>query len=409
MNRTRLVLGLSIVLLGLAAEPAVSRLLAEPMACVPADGAAFSAELSTIDAGQATFQTPSGPRTIPLAKLVRAGNLRSAGRGPLVILADGGIVAGQLMAIDKERLTVESDLFGRIQFPVDSLAGILFHPPGDMLRRDLLGDRIVQPTGDSDRLLLANGDEVAGTFQGLTEEGGIQLQTNLGRIVVAAQQARALVNNPTLRRRPTRSPAGSMAIWTGFADGSRLLAERLTLGASKPGSHDATVRITLPGGLTWTAAAEELVFLQPVGGEVVYLSDLKAQEYRHLAFLDLSWPYRNDRNVLGGQLRAGGRVHIKGIGMHSTSRLGYALDRPYRRFEAELAIDDQTDGRGSVVFRVYVDGQAKYTSPVIRGGQPPLPISIDLSGVKHLDLVVHWSDRADQSDHADWLDARLIR
>jgi hypothetical protein len=39
---------------------------------------------------------------------------------------------------------------------------------------------------------------------------------------------------------------------------------------------------------------------------------------------------------------------------------------------------------------------------------PPVPIDIDLSGGKQIDLVVDFADRADVQDWADWLDARLI-
>ena len=96
----------------------------------------------------------------------------------------------------------------------------------------------------------------------------------------------------------------------------------------------------------------------------------------------LAWPYRPDRSVSGGLLRAGGRVYLKGLGVHSAAQLTYASDKPYWRFQAELAIDDETAGRGSVVFRVAVDDQVRYTSPIIRGGQAPTAISVDLSGAR---------------------------
>jgi hypothetical protein len=99
---------------------------------------------------------------------------------------------------------------------------------------------------------------------------------------------------------------------------------------------------------------------------------------------------------------------MKGIGMHSAARLAYNLDQPYKRFQAELAMDDSAGG-GSVRFRVFVDGQEKFTGETIRGGMKPAPISVDLSGAKQLDLVVDYADRADVLDHADWLSARLIK
>ena len=83
--------------------------------------------------------------------------------------------------------------------------------------------------------------------------------------------------------------------------------------------------------------------------------------------------------------------------------------RAPKRFQAELGIDDSTAGRGSVQFRVLVDGQEKFISPTIRGGQPPVPVSVDVAGAKKLELVVDYADRADVLDHADWLNARLTR
>ena len=87
----------------------------------------------------------------------------------------------------------------------------------------------------------------------------------------------------------------------------------------------------------------------------------------------------------------------------------YRLAEPYRRFQAELGIDDSTSGGGSVRFRVYVDGHLKYTSEVVRGGSPPLPVSVELAQAKRLDLIVDFADFAHELDHADWLNARLVR
>ena len=125
--------------------------------------------------------------------------------------------------------------------------------------------------------------------------------------------------------------------------------------------------------------------------------------------MNLRWPYHADRNVTGGRLRCGGRLYLKGLGMHTAARLSYALDQSYRRFQAELGVDDSTSGGGSVRFRVLVDGRQKHTSETIRGGAAPVPISVDVTGAKRLDLIIDFADRADQLDHADWLNARLVK
>jgi hypothetical protein len=117
--------------------------------------------------------------------------------------------------------------------------------------------------------------------------------------------------------------------------------------------------------------------------------------------------------VLGESLTAGGQQYLKGIGMHSAARLTYLLDGKYRRFEATAALDDSAQNRGSSTFGVYLlrDGAWKQAavSDVVRGGDPPEPLSVDVRGAEMLTLTVDFADRGDELDHADWLDARLIK
>jgi hypothetical protein len=170
------------------------------------------------------------------------------------------------------------------------------------------------------------------------------------------------------------------------------------------------VQVTTSAGFSCSSDSVRPVYLQVrQGPRVRYLSDLPAAGYGRVAFLDLPWPYAADRNLLGGRLRADGRLYLEGLAMHSASRLTYLLEARYRRFEALLAIDDLAGGRGSVRYRVFVDAEEKFASPVVRGGRPPLPLSVDVTGAQRLDLVVDFADRADEQDHADWLDARLVR
>jgi len=97
--------------------------------------------------------------------------------------------------------------------------------------------------------------------------------------------------------------------------------------------------------------------------------------------------------------------------MHSASRLTYNLPPGFHRFAAQVAIDDSTDGRGSVIFQVFLRRAGKLqlalTTPIVQGKEAPLPISVELGNAKQIVLVVKHADRGDQSDHANWLDARL--
>ncbi len=450
---------------------------------IPVDGARSARNWPAVDAKwQITFLVDGQRKTMPAADLVRWGQCPEQGRAGGLVLADGSFLVADVAAADKDRLSADSDLFGTQKIPLEALSGVILHPPSSQPDRDKLFDRLVHsdsphpnplpkgegtisnsplPLGEgqgvraarSDRLLLDNGDELAGLFEGIANDV-VTLRGDAGPVEVKTDRIAAILFNPALKRRPAKT--GPVQAWAGFSDGSRLLATELLV-------EGKSLKLTA-AGQTFAAAARDLVFLQPLSGRVTYLSDLKPAEYRQTPYLDLAWPYEPDRSVTGGLLRSGGRLFLKGLGVHSAARLAYSISplplgegpgmraaggssnnvtgvaSPHpnplpegegtkvvspllppgegpgvraagartRRFEALVGIDDSTAGGGSVIFRVLVDGQERFTSRTIRGGEQPVPVSVDLAGAKKLELIVDYADRADVLDHADWLDARIV-
>ena len=364
----------------------------------PAEGDPFRARLSAVDANwQIHFDVAGKPRSLPAAELVCWGRPAEPRRGPLVLLADGSLLVADVTGAGRDALSAESALVGPVSIPLDGLCGVVVHAPADPLERDLLVDRVASASGSSDRLVLSNGDEIAGSIAAI-REGKARVESRVGPVDVDWARIRALVYNPALVKRPG---AAGLRAWAGLSDGSRLLATSLTVDGK-------SIRLGLAGGQAWKASAADLVFLQPLGGRVTYLSDLKPG-HRQVPFLELEWPYGADRNVLGGMLRTSGRPWLKGLGTHSASRLTCALAGQYRLFQAELGVDDAASGGGSVGFCVFVDGHLKHTSPIVRGDSPPRSIRVNVTGAQGLDLVVDFADRADELDYANWLDARLVR
>jgi len=371
----------------------------EGPAALPVDGEPFSATLKAVDADWGvTFTADGAARKLSPAGLVRWGAPAEVRRGPVVVTARGGLLVGDVLRADPAVVAMYADLLGKLTLPTDRLAGVVFDPPPDPGRRDRLLLRVAGATGGSDRVLLSNGDELSGTIERMAE-GTLSLRTDVGQVELARDRLAAVVFNPDLRR---AARIEGLRAWVGLADGSRLLASKLV-------HDDKGAVLTALGIDDLKALPEDVVFLQPLGGQVVYLSDLEASGYRYLPYLSISWPYHRDRSVVGTQFRAAGQLYLKGLGMHSAARLSYDLGAEYRQFQAELAIDDSAAGRGSVQFRVYVDRELKYTSEIQRGGEAPVPLRVDTPGAKRLDLIVDFADHAHVLDHADWFDARLVR
>jgi len=372
---------------------------AETPVVVPVDGETFRGTLTAVDAKwQLTFDVDGTPRVLGAADVVRWGGCPEARRGPLVLLADGGMLRVDVLQADRKKLSGDSPVFGPVSLPLESVVGIVPWLPGEPQRRDRIIGQVAQATGHADRLILQNGDQLTGTIEAI-DDTNVRLRRLAGVVEIPIDRTAAVVFNPDLLRR--KSPEGLRAT-AGFADGSRLIATGLTGDAS-------AMKVTTTAGRVWQALAEDLVYLQPIGGRVTYLSDLPVAEFHPEPYLTLTWPYATDRNLHGGHLRAGGQFFLKGLAVHSYARLKYSPDGTYRRFQATLAVDDCTKGRGSVRFRIYVDGKEKYASPIIRGGDIPLPITVDIVDARRLDLLVEYADGADHQDHADWLEARLVK
>lgn len=388
-------------LLLLLASPAV----ADPPLAVPIDGGPFQGRLTSVDAHwKLGFMADDrgaparGSRTLSADDLVTWGHPAEMRKGPVVVLADGSRLAAAMTGADKTSLSAVSPLLGALKLRLDSLAGIVYRTPPNPQDLDALLDRIAGNRGRADRLLLDNGDEIAGLIETFAVEK-LAIKGDLGLVEVPTPRVVALIFNPALRRPPA---ARADAAWIGLRDGTRLLAAAIEL-------RDNQMELTTLAGDNWNAKAADLVFLMPQSSRAVFLSDIRPDQYRFLSYLDMNWPYRTDRNVTGGQLRCGGRIYMKGLGVHSAARLSYKLDRPWGRFQAQIGIDDSTGGRGSVGFRVFVDGKPKYASLAVRGGMAPQAVSVNLAGAKQLDLVVDYGEAGDVMDRADWLNARLVK
>ena len=376
---------------------------------LPVDGDVFSAKLIRVDVDW-KIQLAAQETELRMAAgdLVSWGQRAEPDRGSMIMMGDGTLLVASVIDIHQDVVHVESDLWDETRIPVESVRGIVFTPPLKRPERDQLVDQIRGESEPTDKLLLESGDIIRGRLVARNDEH-FQWESPEGTVQVSTERVKALVLNPSLVKSLDGDKRRALL---GMRDGSLLVADKAIVGGA--GDH-----VQLVGGVRLVPFAdasliEQVVLIRPVSPDVTYLSDLKPNSYKHVPLLDLAWPYKKDRNVRDGWLRTGGQLHTKGLGMHSTSRLTYRLARGFRRFESLVGIDDQTEGRGSVVFRVFLAGgdgkwEMAYKSPVVRGGDPPVTVSVPLDDARVLSLVVDFTDRGDQLDHANWLSARLVR
>lgn len=135
-------------------------------------------------------------------------------------------------------------------------------------------------------------------------------------------------------------------------------------------------------------------------------------------------------------IRVDGRERAHGLGLHAPSELTLPLAGCAKRFQAEVGLDavvaryrrpvDRSDLKaaqkyvyagstnladfsqgGTVVFRVFVDGQERFNSGIMTLESGGRRVDLDVSGAKSLRLVVDPTEDGSFADLAAWADAQL--
>jgi hypothetical protein len=399
--------------------------------------ASFPARLAGIDREwNVSFRTgdPGAEkvRVVPATEISTWGRWRDVEAGPQILLVDGGLVRADVLKLDGDSLVLgDATGLGRMLWeesalPRAAVRAILYQPPAGAAERDRLWDELAKSDAANDRLLLVGGESLAGTLVAAPLDGHFLPENETpGKGVFQLLRAGATepISIPAGKvvaialASPPPTPISGMSAWLGTTDGSLVQVA----GIEVQGGHVKLVLAT-GGSLVAPLAGrddpdakfwDEVTLLEPNSPNGVWLSDRKTLGYKHIPFLSIAWPFATDRAVTGTRLRTAYGIGRKGLGMHSSSRLAYDT-AGFRKFEAELALDESTGRHGSVIYKVLLQDaagtwQPAYESPVIRGGERPVPISIDLKGTSRLALIVEFAERGDELDYANWLGARLVK
>ena len=114
-----------------------------------------------------------------------------------------------------------------------------------------------------------------------------------------------------------------------------------------------------------------------------------------------------NRSIDNNPIRLAGVEYQHGIGTHPPGRFLIDLAGRGERFTALVGIDDERNDSGSAEFIVKGDGKVLWSSGIMRGGQTPKPVDVDITGVRFMDLVVTVGGDGYGNDHTDWANAKI--
>ncbi|KWX69784.1 NPCBM/NEW2 domain-containing protein [Paenibacillus jilunlii] len=170
------------------------------------------------------------------------------------------------------------------------------------------------------------------------------------------------------------------------------------------------VRLEVPqgGGTNGFASASEIKIFEtdPVTPQPVttYLSDMDWFS------ATTGWgTIQKDRSLDGNTLKLNNKTYTKGLSTHANSEIVYKLNGQYTSFAALVGVDNEVGSVGSVEFQVVVDNQVVFSSGVMHYYTEPKEVNVNLSGKNELKLIVTDGQDGINSDHADWVNARLIK
>ena len=344
------------------------------------------------------------------ARYLDAGEPPAAAPGPLderavAHLHDGDRVWGRVAGGEEERLDLELHAGAALALPVDSIASLLFP-----LRLPTDGSVDPEAAPEGDRLYLRRGrglDKLDGLVGGFSAEG-VAFEGPFGQRSHPWKEVAALFVED-LGGAPRDAPAVPVVV--DLPDGGRLSGGLVTMDADGVRLDRGGSRVTLPASIVREVAVDD--------GSFVFLSQLPVAGPGPVTLfggdddLGMVYPHRVDRSCMNGPLASGGRSWSRGIGVHAPSRLTWRLESGWSALRGLVALDDsvlRNEFHGSVVFRVHVDGEVRWESPLLTGGDAPLAMPpIELSGARELVLEVDPASDAFVSDRANWLRPILVR
>ncbi|WP_160035649.1 NPCBM/NEW2 domain-containing protein [Paenibacillus sp. An7] len=171
---------------------------------------------------------------------------------------------------------------------------------------------------------------------------------------------------------------------------------------TKKGSYKVVYEVQSEG-MTVTKTANVIVT-----SNLEYASDLTAESTR-VGYGQFKKDTAPGGNVIT-LLRQGLTVtYAKGIGVHANSEVIYNIEgNGYDFFESYIGVDYAADRtRASAIFEVYVDGEKKFSSEVMKASTEHEFIKVPVAGAKKVKLVTTDAGDGNTQDHTVWAGAKF--
>jgi hypothetical protein len=391
------------------------------------DGSTVTGAVQSWQDGQLTLASTAGPVEVAEADLLTV-EFSPADSAPnaqsLVELVDGTVVpvadflesSGQ---IEIGLLAADGSEPQKLAVPLKSVRVVRLQPLDATLEPQWQEIHAVESPSDVLIVRKREGkslDYLEGVVEEITKEDvAFRLDDDVVRV------PRAKVTGVVYHRPVATTPETPRCLVKG-SQGLHVAAKAIELDGDQ-------VRFTTMSGVQFAWPLADLRSADFSAGKVLYISDLEpvSQAWQPLVSLPERAKFaarygrpRLDRSAAGGPLAlfvpdairsdAPGRVQkfVKGLALRSRTEYVVRLPSGYSRFLAVAGIDPSTQTSGNVMLSIFGDDRLLIESPVV-GESAPLPIELDVNGVKRLRVVVDYGQNLDTGDWLNLCNARIVK
>jgi hypothetical protein len=318
--------------------------------------------------------------------------------GFTLYLNGGDSAAGYPTAVANDTVSWRNDSFGDLDVPEDRVNAIV--------RSGQTAPGLEEPR-KTDLVRLANGDQTSGVVENLADStlaiqpAGADSPVNLSLDAISA----ILLADPD----PNAAAAGR-GLRVRLNDGSSLTFPVVLL-ATADASH-------LQAGFTEkTIHAIDLstvASIEQTNGPVRWLTGLTPAEIVYHPYFTENYPPQFDHSVAEPNVSIRDKFpgFRHGIGVHSYTKLTYAVPDGFEFFRTQFAVDrivGSDMSRADVNVRILVDDKIVKQFPHLRFGPVSEPVTVNVGNGKTLSLEVDYGDNLDAQGRFVWLDPAFVR
>ena len=356
-----------------------------------ADFKTTAVDLLGIDGKSVAVTINGEAQMVPFASIIQLNRplTDESVKGLVLCVAGGERLVGTPKKLDGQSLLWFTRGAGDISVPMESALGILQDKVEDI---DLAADH------SSDIAKLATGDLVEGIVTSINEHSFTFTSERGDPESVPVESVTSLMFAAPPGGHP---PVSATSFNVHIAGGSIVAFKSIVVkGDTFTGDLQAGGSLKIP--------IAQITAIENIGGPVTWLSTRTPIESVYTPFLEGNFPPRMDRSVTGHPIRFDGTTYSRGIGVHSRTKLVYAVEPADGTFCTRYAIDGDLN-YADVDVRILVDDKVVHAQKDFRAGVLTPVIEADLSHAKTLTLEVDYGQGLDVQDRLNWIEPAIVK